>query len=80
MTRAHEVQPLVRIVSAGAGGELVLEIRRDTVTIRPLRTRRGNAKSISWAAVYRRACWLAGSAKRQGKQKRGLLAVERRSQ
>lgn len=53
MTRATE-KALKRIVSGQSHGELVLEITREEIRIRPLGCRRG-AVSIPHGAVYLRA-------------------------
>ena len=75
MTRAHEVKPLRRVVRDQKALEYVAEIRADSLTLRPLRCRRGGPAdvSIGWGAVYVRACMAKQIVKRR-KVSRGLLS------
>lgn len=52
MTRASDLKPVRRIVR-GPDGDLVLELRERTVTLKPPRVRDPSARvELTWAAVY----------------------------
>lgn len=53
MTKASNT-PLRREVTSNFDGELIVEIRFDTVTIRPKRARRGSGSEVTltWGLVY----------------------------
>lgn len=57
MTTRATAKPLRRIVSGGSQGEFVAEIRDDTVTLRPVRTRIGGDAEVHlrWSLVYQLA-------------------------
>lgn len=52
MTRAGS-KPIRRVVTTRYG-EMVADVRGDTLTLRPLRTREGGRASVvvSWASIY----------------------------
>lgn len=56
MMRANE-KAVSRIVQTKHDGEMVLEIRGTTATMRPIRTRRGGPAEVvvSWGSIYTRA-------------------------
>lgn len=55
-TRAGD-KPVIRIVSTKYDGEMVAEVRGNTVTLRPFRTRKGGPAEVvvSWGSIYTRA-------------------------
>ena len=73
MTRATD-HPIRRIVRDRHGREYVAEIRADTLSLRPLRTRRGGPADVVafWGQVYIRLYHPAIKKKRRA-VKRGLL-------
>jgi len=77
VTRATS-QPTRRIVQDKTGREYVAEVRHDTLTLRPLRSRRGGPAdvSIGWGAIYARACLARPKAVRR-RVTRGLMATAR---
>ena len=56
MTRAKEDRPLRREVDGGESGDLIVEIRERTVTIRPKGKRSGRV-FYTWGSVYRKLLW-----------------------
>ena len=68
MTRATD-KPLRRVVSGQTHGELVVEITREEIRLRPLRRRRG-AVAIPFGAVYLRAMQAMVDAERRERGKR----------
>lgn len=56
MTRATD-KPVRRIVTSKYDGDLVIEVRAGTATIRPPRTRKGGKAEVvvSWGHIYNSA-------------------------
>jgi hypothetical protein len=67
MTRATD-KPLRRAVSGQTHGELVIEVTREQLRLRPLGRRRG-AVVIPWGAVYLRAIEAMIAAERRDRLK-----------
>lgn len=68
---------LLRIVSDGEGGELVLELTYRTLTLRPKRARDPDAKvSLSWGGIYQRG--LMAAAERIVAARRATRSVRRK--
>lgn len=57
MLRASTEKPVSRIVQTKHDGELVMEVRANTLTMRPIRTRRGGPAEVvvTWGSIYTRA-------------------------
>lgn len=74
MTRATD-KPLRRIVRDSQGREYVAELRADTVSLRPLRSRRGGPADVTvgWGSLYVRS--FRAPSKRRRTVSRGLLSV-----
>ena len=77
MTRAHPVVPLRRVVQDRRGLEYIVEVRTDTLTMRPLRRRRGGPAdvAVAWGSIYTRALLSRPVARRRRTVSRGLLAL-----
>ena len=73
MTRATD-KPLRRVVRDAQGREYVAELRADTVSLRPLRSRRGGPADVvmGWGALYLRGLLRAQRAAADGLE-HGLL-------
>ena len=56
MTRADETKPVRRVVQTD-DGEMVAEVRARTLTLRPVRTRKGGPAEVclSFSSLYTRA-------------------------
>jgi len=70
MTRATE-KPLRRLVQAGSFGTMVLELRAETIVLRPYRSRRGGPAEVlvSHGAIYLRSMMVRVEAERAAKRK-----------
>lgn len=73
MTRATS-RPVVRLVHGGTTvGDLVVELRNDTVTLKPKGKRREAAVVLSWNSVYVLACKRKGDAVIEERRERRVL-------
>lgn len=75
MTRATD-QPVRRVVRDRNGREYVVEVRADTLSLRPLRSRRNGPAdvAIAWGQLYTRALMARPVAKKRRRAvRRGLL-------
>lgn len=75
MTRAPRGRPLKRLVDGGDLGQLVVEIRDDTITLRPYRGR-APLVTATYGTVVRSVLLRIRPPRRRRRVSRGLLATE----